>query len=113
MVKITLQEAEYIPRLYGKLHLVSPRGVLRNLQVLHMVIAPGGKTSKHYHPSEEIFFIVHGKAVFVGAELTIELREGEAVIVAPGEPHKIENMSDTDECEVLIALSPPRQPSEV
>jgi quercetin dioxygenase-like cupin family protein len=78
-----------------------------------MVLNPGTRTSKHHHPGEEVFYLLRGHAMFLGANDNIEMTEGDAVLVAAGEPHQVQNVSKSEACEILIALTPPREPSTV
>lgn len=111
---LQLSDTEIISRPYGRLYLISARDAgLKNLQALLMIIEPGKQTSKHYHPSEEIFFVVKGEALFKGRILSQQLKAQDTIIVPPNEPHQIENISSTETCEILIALSPPRKPEQV
>ena len=109
-----ISDAEIIARPYGRLYLLSARNAgLANLQMLLMVIEPGARTSNHLHPSEEIFFVLSGHALFKSHNLSQRLESQDTMIVPAGEPHQIENLSTMEPCEMLIALSPPRNPELV
>ena len=111
---LRLSDTEIISRPYGRLYLISARDAgLKNLQALLMVIEPGKRTSKHYHPSEEIFFVVKGEALFNSRVLSQQVKAQDTIIVPSNEPHQIENISATESCEILITLSPPRKPEQV
>lgn len=113
-LKNRVEECEVISRTYGCLYLLSGRGAgLEKLQVLLMVIEPGARTSKHFHPSEELFYVIKGDVIFHSDNSQVEAAAREAVIVLPNQIHQVENASDKEPCEVLITLSPPRNPAEV
>ena len=112
--KVNLQNCEVIPRSYGRLYLLSERQAgFQNLQVLLMVIEPNSRTSKHYHPSEEVFYVIAGHVTFHTDGLSIQASAQDAVIVPPNRIHQVENVSDKEKGEILIALSPPRDASKV
>jgi mannose-6-phosphate isomerase-like protein (cupin superfamily) len=111
---VSTSDAEVIERSYGQLMLLTPRGSgLQKLQVLRMVIRPGGSTKTHYHLSEEVFAVIRGRINYVTEHGSVTCEAGGAVIAHSKEPHRIANASKTEEAEIVLALSPPRDPSDV
>lgn len=114
VMRVTLVDAEEIPRAYGHLRLLSARTAgLKNLPVLQMVMRPGTSTRTHHHPSEEAFVVLRGSMEFETAERRIICEAYDTVVLAPHQAHRIINRSESDECEILIALSPPRDAAAV
>jgi quercetin dioxygenase-like cupin family protein len=111
---VPLAEAEEIRREYGHLRLLSARTAgLKNLQVLQMVMRPGTSTRTHHHASEEAFVVLRGSAAFETGGQTIVCQAYDTVSLAPHQAHRIINRSESEECEILIALSPPRDAAAV
>jgi quercetin dioxygenase-like cupin family protein len=60
-----------------------------------MEFAPGGHTSLHAHVEEHAFFFLEGEPAIVdGDGRETRLAAGDAVYVAPGEPHQLRNLGD-------------------
>jgi len=98
---------------YGRINLLATwRDGLENLSFIHQCIEPGNQTRMHYHPYEEIFFLLNGEAIVQIEDTKYRIGPGECVILFSGEPHKFINRSKK-ECESVIALSPHRDPEEV
>ncbi len=68
---------------------------------------PGAETEGHYHrTSEEIYYILQGKSVIRLGKDTMDLTEGEAILIPPGIFHNIKNIGETD-LIFLCMCSPP------
>lgn len=110
---ITTESGTAIPRNYGDLVLLTPHELgLKSLQVLRMRLLPGATTSRHYHPSEEVFFVLSGTVGCIAADAETSVVAGQAIVVQPNTPHQLVNRT-TEAADVLIALSPPRDASSV
>ena len=113
VIHIALDEANVVPRSYGRIrHLAGDDTGLRNLHTVVVEIDAGEQTSKHYHPFEEVFFVLEGSGMFSTLEGSIGLRPNDAVSVPANETHQISNNS-RQKCVLFVAMSPPRKPSEV
>jgi mannose-6-phosphate isomerase-like protein (cupin superfamily) len=79
---------------------------IRNQSLAEARLAPGIATAEHCHPkTEEIYYITHGAAkIRIGAE-EMPLKEGDAVAIPPGAPHKIWN-TGTETLRFLCMCAP-------
>lgn len=107
----SVQNAEIVKRPYGLLRILAARNsrkaISKKADLLLLEIEPGKKTSKHYHiKSEEIFYVVQGKAIIIGKGTTIEVRKKDVILVPPTEIHCIKNIGDVP-CIILMVESPP------
>ncbi len=60
-------------------------------------LPPGAATAAHYHPNtEEIYYIVSGKAEMTLADTSREVGPGDAIAIPPGQVHTIRNTGDKD-----------------
>lgn len=112
----SVEGAEIIRRPYGLMRLLaaksSKKATTTNVDFLLMEIEPGNETSKHYHlKSEEVFFILKGRATLISKTTSFELKEKEVAIVAPGEIHCIRN-NGKDRLIILLVQSPPYDESD-
>ncbi len=53
--------------------------------------APGKGSKLHYHPYEEIFINLEGKATFIIGDETIETEQGKIIVAPANVPHKFTN----------------------
>lgn len=67
--------------------------------------APSKGVRLHSHPYTEIFIIQEGNGQFTIGEKTMNLSEGQVVIVPPETPHKFSNTGNTPLRQVDIHLS--------
>ena len=69
-----------------------PSGNAANQSLAEATVPPGGETVEHLHrASEEIYLFTAGAGrMWLGAEEG-EVRAGDAVVIAPGTPHKLVN----------------------
>jgi quercetin dioxygenase-like cupin family protein len=58
-----------------------------NFVMRHFEVQPESSTPVHEHPWEHEVFVIAGKGVMKGAEKESPLKEGDAVMVLPGELH--------------------------
>jgi mannose-6-phosphate isomerase-like protein (cupin superfamily) len=65
---------------------------IRNQSLAEARLHPGASTREHYHPkAEEIYYITHGAGrIRIGNEIR-DVREGDAIAIAPGKRHKLWN----------------------
>jgi mannose-6-phosphate isomerase-like protein (cupin superfamily) len=105
--------ATSVPRNYGSLLLLTPKtGPLTRLQVLFIRLDPGRSTSRHHHPSDEVFVVLRGGVTCRADDESLVLAPGDTLLIPPGCSHQLENSGDKA-CELLIALAPPRDPAKV
>ena len=64
-------------------------------------LAPGGKTTPHYHPqTEEIYYILRGVGQMRLEDERREVGPGDAIAIPPGARHQIVNLGE----ETLVFL---------
>jgi mannose-6-phosphate isomerase-like protein (cupin superfamily) len=98
----TTKDGSTIRELFG-----IPTGGTTLQSLAEASLPPGGSTQRHYHVrSEEIYFLLEGRA---DMELEGEHRElgpGEAVAIPPGAWHEIKTLGDA-EVRFLCCCAPP------
>jgi len=79
---------------------------LKNQSLAEASVSPGKATIQHYHiESEEIYYILQGKAkIRVGDEVR-EVSEGDGIAILPRQRHKIWNIG-TEDLVFLCCCSP-------
>lgn len=86
-----------------------PSGGGHPFDVCEAVIPPG-KTNWpfHFHCAQWEFFLVKkGSGVVRRRDAEMEIREGDAFLQKPGEPHQIRNTGDGDLVLLIVADNPP------
>jgi len=82
---------------------------IKNQSIAEATIAGKQKTSEHFHKkTEEIYFILSGCGVMFLNEKSFEVKEGDSILIKPGEKHCIENTEKTD-LKILCCCSPAYQ----
>lgn len=67
---------------------------------------PGQKTARHFHPqSQEIYYVLRGRGALTIGELRREVKAGDAIAIAAGEEHCIENIGE-GELRLLCCCAP-------
>jgi mannose-6-phosphate isomerase-like protein (cupin superfamily) len=65
----------------------------QNQSLAEAILPPDGATTEHYHPkAEEIYYILRGTARLRIEDEVRELKSGDAVLISPGQKHKIWNI---------------------
>jgi mannose-6-phosphate isomerase-like protein (cupin superfamily) len=78
----------------------------------HIVIAPGGASSRHFHKvTEETYYILRGAASMTIDSQTLALGPGDTCLIGPGEVHQITN-SGGDDLEFLAVCAPAWAPDD-
>jgi len=78
----------------------------RNQSLAEATVLPGHRTLLHRHGrTEEIYYIVTGMGTIVLGEDTLDVCAGDAICIAPGTPHRIEN-TGTVALRILCSCSP-------
>ena len=83
------------------------------LHSLAQVVIPPGKTSPaHYHRvAEETYYVLRGEGRMEIEGKVFHLRPGQALLIEPGEVHRISNPGEED-FEFLAVCSPPWTPDD-
>jgi mannose-6-phosphate isomerase-like protein (cupin superfamily) len=55
---------------------------------------PGGGPKLHRHPYEEVFIVQEGTATFTAGDETVEVKDGQVVVVPAGVAHKFVNSGE-------------------
>jgi mannose-6-phosphate isomerase-like protein (cupin superfamily) len=77
-----------------------------DLSVLQERMPPGAAEVKHLHRrARQLFYVVEGQVQIEVAGQVLTLGAGDAVEIAPEQPHKVQNVSDRD--VVLLVVSAP------
>lgn len=76
------------------------------LMLVRHHLAKGWKGTRHKHPHDQLVYVVRGAIVFTGAGNTVEMRNGDSVVVAGGVEHEAHALEDT---EVLDVFTPYRE----
>ena len=78
-----------------------------NQSLAEAIVARGCKTTLHRHrQTEEIYYVVQGAGTMVLGDETLRVRTGDAICIAPGTPHCIEN-TGAEPLRILCACAPP------
>ena len=78
-----------------------------NQSFAEATVSPGMKTQAHRHcKSEELYHITQGSGRMALGERTFDVEVGDTVLIPPGTPHYIENISD-GALKILCCCSPP------
>jgi quercetin dioxygenase-like cupin family protein len=113
-LRITFEESEILPRLYGTMRRLAVAAMgLQNHQLLFMTIEPQQITSRHYHPQEEIYFVLSGSPIFRTESADIQAQPFDTVIFLANEIHQVFNPSPCELCECVLAISPLYDPKDV
>jgi quercetin dioxygenase-like cupin family protein len=85
---------------------VVPKSVGDNFVVQLSYCPPGGGGEKHHHDKEaQLFLVIQGELTFDTGEDRFTLREQEAVLFEPFEPHATLNESDSDSVAVVVTVN--------
>jgi len=69
-------------------------------------MAPGKAFAPHYHQDmQEVFVMIAGRVEMTVAGRTLTLQPGDAVLVEPGEVHRMRNTGDQDVQYVVLGVS--------
>ena len=62
----------------------------KNSMMVLNELMPSAKPSLHHHPHEQLTYIVEGTCRFVIGDETLDLVEGDVVLIPPDVPHSLE-----------------------
>ena len=98
----TTKDGSTIRELFG-----IPTGGTTRQSLAEASLPPGGSTQRHYHAkSEEIYFLLEGRADMELEGQHRELGPGDAVAIPPGAWHEIKTLGDA-EVRFLCCCAPP------
>jgi len=98
----TTKDGSTIRELFGV-----PTGGTSHQSLAEAMLPPGGTTQRHYHRrSEEIYFLLEGRAEMELEGERRELVRGEGVAIPPGAWHEIKTLGDS-ELRFLCCCAPP------
>lgn len=84
---------------------VVPKDVGGDFVVQLSYCPPGGGGEKHHHDDDaQLFLVAKGELTFDTGTERFTLREQEAVLFEPGEPHATLNESDTESVSVVMTV---------
>ena len=84
-----------------------PTGNATNQSLAEATVPPGGATIEHFHrTSEEIYLFTKGMGRMRLGEQEAPVRAGDAVVIAPGMPHKLLN-TGPEPLVLLCCCAPP------
>jgi mannose-6-phosphate isomerase-like protein (cupin superfamily) len=84
-----------------------PSGNANQQSVAEATVPPGGETVEHYHrTTEEIYLFTHGRGRMRLGDEEAEVRTGDAVVIPPGETHKLWN-AGPEPLVLLCCCAPP------
>ena len=108
MKRYSLQDTPVSPVSHDatlKKKVIIPPGTLQGVKYLsHIVLKEGSTAVEHLHAgTNEVFYCIRGRVVFTVNRTEEPLGAGECLVVEPGEPHSIKDV--TEECELLYFMS--------
>jgi quercetin dioxygenase-like cupin family protein len=111
----SVKTAELLLRDYGLMKILvgGNKVKAKNLDLRILEIEPHMCTSKHYHAqSESVFYIMKGHIELETANGSYECREGNVLLVEPGEIHRIHNRG-LEKSIILEVMAPPFSKSDI
>ncbi len=84
------------------------KGVVPGLTHLSQIVLPKGANAiEHVHDNtSEVFYCIRGRVIFVVNGKEEPLGAGECLVVDPGEPHSIKDV--TEEAEMVYFMNEPK-----
>jgi mannose-6-phosphate isomerase-like protein (cupin superfamily) len=78
-----------------------------NQSLAEASVPPGGETAAHYHrTTEELYYFTSGRGRMRLGEEEAEVSTGDCVVIPPGTPHKLWNLSDEAPLVLLCCCAP-------
>jgi quercetin dioxygenase-like cupin family protein len=75
----------------------------KEVNVIMVEIAPGAESGKHYHPGDEIGYIVQGSAlVEIQGKKPFTVKRGGVIHLRPKEVHNVKNTSKSAPAKALV-----------
>ena len=83
-----------------------PSGNSVNQSLAEATVPVGGETYEHFHrAAEEIYHFTGGAGRMRLGGQEADVREGDTVVIAPGVPHEVFNLSDSEPVVAVVARS--------
>jgi quercetin dioxygenase-like cupin family protein len=79
------------------------------LEVIRYEYAPGSRFFRHAHPAEQLTYVLRGALVFVLDDREERLEAGEAILIAPDEPHGAYVPDGAPRTETINVFTPVRE----
>ena len=76
------------------------------LMLVRHHLAKGWKGTRHKHPHDQLVYVVRGAIVFSGGGKTVEMHNGDSLVVAGSVEHEARALEET---EVLDVFTPYRE----
>ena len=67
-------------------------------------IEPGGHTPFHRHEFEHMNYVINGEGILVTEDREHALKQGDFVLILPGEKHQFKNSSDIKNLLIICAV---------
>jgi quercetin dioxygenase-like cupin family protein len=98
-----------------KLKMAGAQGVLKQIPISKengspmfsfrvFTVEPGGHTPYHNHPFEHLNYVIEGHGAVIDVRGEHELKNGDFVLVLPGETHQYKNKSTSDPLVIICAV---------
>jgi len=97
----------YIAHGGGLARMVMDSSFLQGVEFLaYALLPPGNVIDEHIDQVEEIYFILKGGGVMKVGREEKDVKEGDAIWIPKGEPHRLENTLDETTIFIAIAAYP-------
>lgn len=112
--KMLAQEPVDAPGVQVRITDASKFPISSTISAAHVIIKPGGMREMHWHPNaDEWSYFIRGRAritIFAGSNTarTFDYTAGDVGIVPKSMGHYVENLSDTEEVEMLEIFRAPK-----
>ncbi len=99
----------YIAHGGGVARMVMTSRFLESMEFLaYAMLPPGNVLEEHIDPVEEIYLIMKGAGLMKVGDEEREVKDGDAIWIPAGEPHRLKNTGD-DMCFILVIAAYPRR----
>lgn len=95
------------PKMWNKDLLHPGTGLTQTLHVHEQVLGPGGKSKKHGHQNEAMFYILEGKGYEVHDGVKFDWQAGDLVVVENSCVHQHFNASTSEHCRIIVMKTKP------
>jgi mannose-6-phosphate isomerase-like protein (cupin superfamily) len=78
-----------------------------NQSLAEASVPPGGETAEHYHrTTEELYHFTSGRGRMRLGDDEADVGAGDCVVIPPGTPHKLWNLSEAEPLVLLCCCAP-------
>jgi mannose-6-phosphate isomerase-like protein (cupin superfamily) len=93
----------------GTARMVMTSHFLEGIEFLaHALLPPGNVLEEHVDPVEEIYYILTGGGLMKVGDEEREVKEGDAIWIPAGAPHRLKNSLDVTTAIMVVAAYPRR-----